>query len=83
MQLAVGTLWEILFDFATSAVLIRIPWLSMRKQIVDKGVTLTYNIVGTSSSIKGNTNIDRKWNERLQIKIPDSLLFKLFSNPAN
>jgi len=72
MQLAVGTLWEILFDVATSVVLIRIPWLSMlvvRKQVVDKGVIMPCTIVGTSSSIKGNTNIDRKRNE-LQIKTP-------------
>ena len=57
--------------------------LVVRKQVVDKGVVMTYNIVGTSTSIKGNTNIDRKWNERLQIKTPGSLSFKLFSNTAN
>ena len=44
--------------------------LVVRKKVVDKGVIMTYTIVGTSSSIKGNNNIDRKWNERLQIKTP-------------
>jgi len=57
--------------------------LFVRKQVIDKGDVMTYNIVRTSSSIKGNTNIDRKWNERLQIKTPGSLSFKLFSNTAN
>ena len=40
-----------------------------RKQAVDKGVIMPCTIVGKSSSIKGNTNIDQKRNE-LKIKTP-------------